>query len=73
MLWPCQIPLACSHPYLHWLGEWMVVMPLTDIRINSLDNTLTLTYLGVITQNTDEDWKDTRLVRSTGVVVVVKS
>ena len=34
----------------------------TDIRINSLDNSLTLTYLGVITQTTDEDWKDARLV-----------
>ncbi len=41
----------------------LFVCPLSDIRINSVDNTLTLTYLGVITQSTEEDWKDTRLVR----------
>ena len=34
-----------------------------DIRTSSHDNSLTLTYFGVVTQTTEEDWEGVRLVR----------
>ena len=50
-----------------------MLMSRADIRINSQDNSLSLTYFGVITQTTDEDWNDVRVVRSCFASSALKS
>mmetsp|Transcript_3858 Transcript_3858/g.10588 ORF Transcript_3858/g.10588 Transcript_3858/m.10588 type:complete len:638 (-) Transcript_3858:297-2210(-) len=39
--------------------------PSYDVRINSKDSTLELSYFGLVNQTTDEDWESTRIVLST--------
>lgn len=40
-------------------------IPTYDIRVNSIESTLTLTYFAEVVQQTGEDWKDCTIVLST--------